>query len=83
VTGNARMTVNAGDRGGARRDRLYPLFTDSVFLVVAMGASVAVAGHRGADQAAVPAGTGCVLVPWSACCFNLNLAFEARTPGRS
>jgi transglutaminase-like putative cysteine protease len=78
VTANARMTVTAAIAVVLAATVLYPLFTDSVFLVVAMGAVIAVAGTGALTRLRSLPVAVCVLATLAGLLLYLNLVFEAR-----
>ena len=78
MTLNARMTVTAAIAVALASTVLYPLFTDSVFLVVSMGAVIAVAGTGALTRLRSLPVPICVLATLAGLLLYLNLVFEAR-----
>jgi TgpA N-terminal domain/Transglutaminase-like superfamily len=78
VTPNARMTVTAAIAVVLASTVLYPLFTDSVFLAVSMGAVIAVAGTGALTRLRSLPVPVCVLATLIGLLLYLNLIFEAR-----
>src|ERR1700689_3602852 len=78
MTPNARMTVTTAIAVVLASTVLYPLFTDSVFLAVSMGAVITVAGTGALTRLRSLPVPVCVLATLIGLLLYLNLVFEAR-----
>jgi hypothetical protein len=78
MTLNARMTLTAAIAVVLASTVLYPLFTDSVFLAVSMGAVITVAGTGALTRLRSLPVPVCVLATLAGLLLYVNLVFEAR-----
>ena len=78
MTPNARMTVTAAIAVVLASTVLYPLFTDSVWLAISMGAVIAAAGTGALTRLRSLPVPVCVLTSLVGLLLYLNLVFEAR-----